>query len=92
MKPSTHEWVKKAEADYQLALALSRRRKVTFHDHGCFCCQQSAEKYLKARLDLLPLFQRHLIEAGSSKKTQTNSQIDLYLPMRSAQILLCSFC
>ena len=51
MKPSTREWVKKAEADYQLARVLSRRRKVTFHDHGCFCCQQSAEKYLKARLE-----------------------------------------
>ncbi len=51
MKPSTREWVKKAEADYQLAVALSRRRKVTFHDHGCFCCQQSVEKYLKARLE-----------------------------------------
>ena len=51
MKPSTREWIKKAEADYQLAVALSRRRKVTFHDHGCFHCQQSAEKYLKARLE-----------------------------------------
>ena len=51
MKPSTREWIKKAEADYQLALALSRRRKVTFNDHGCFHCQQSAEKYLKARME-----------------------------------------
>ena len=51
MKPSTREWIKKAEADYQLALALARRRKVTFHDHGCFLSQQSAEKYLKARLE-----------------------------------------
>ncbi|HBJ87014.1 MAG TPA: DNA-binding protein [Verrucomicrobiales bacterium] len=51
MKPSTREWIKKAEADYQLALILSRRRKMTFHDQGCFLCQQSAEKYLKARLE-----------------------------------------
>ena len=51
MKPSTREWIKKAEADFQLGLVLSRRRKVTFHDHGCFLCQQSAEKYLKARLE-----------------------------------------
>jgi HEPN domain-containing protein len=51
MKPSTREWVKKAETDYQLAVVLSRRRKVTFHDHGCFACQQSAEKYLKAKLE-----------------------------------------
>lgn len=51
MKPSTREWIRKAEADYQLALALARRRKVTFHDHGCFLSQQSAEKYPKARLE-----------------------------------------
>lgn len=51
MKPSTHEWIKKAEADFQLALSLSRRRKATFHDQGCFLCQQSAEKYLKARME-----------------------------------------
>jgi HEPN domain-containing protein len=51
MKPSTREWVEKAESDYQLALALSRRRKVTFPDQQCFHCQQSAEKYLKARLE-----------------------------------------
>ena len=57
MKPSTREWIKKAESDYQLAIALSRRRKVTFHDQACFLCQQSAEKYIKARLeeaDILP--------------------------------------
>ena len=57
MKPSTREWIKKAESDYQLAVALSRRRKMTFHDQACFHCQQSAEKYLKARLeeaDILP--------------------------------------
>ena len=51
MKPSTREWIKKAESDYQLALALSRRRKATFHDQACFHCQQSAEMYLNARLE-----------------------------------------
>ena len=51
MKPSTREWIKKAEADYRLAVALSRRRRETFHDHGCFLCQQCAEKYLNARLE-----------------------------------------
>jgi HEPN domain-containing protein len=51
MKPSTREWVEKAESDYQLALSLSRRRKIFFHDQQCFHCQQSAEKYLKARLE-----------------------------------------
>ena len=51
MKPSTREWIKKAESDYRLAVALARRRKVTFHDQACFHSQQSAEKYLKARLE-----------------------------------------
>ena len=51
MKPSTLEWVKKAEADFVTALVLSRRRKVTLYDQVCFHCQQSAEKYLKARID-----------------------------------------
>ena len=51
MKRSTREWIKKAESDYQLALTLSRRRKLTFYDQACFHCQQSAEKYLKARLE-----------------------------------------
>ena len=57
MKPSTLEWIEKAESDYQVALSLSRRRKMTFHDHACFHAQQSAEKCLKARLeeaDLIP--------------------------------------
>ena len=42
MKPSTREWIRKAESDYQLAVALARRRKVTFHDQACFHGQQSA--------------------------------------------------
>lgn len=33
------------------ATILSRRRKVPLHDQVCFHCQQSAEKYLKARLE-----------------------------------------
>lgn len=51
MKPSTREWVEKAESDYQLAVAISRRRKHVFPDQQSFLCQQSAEKYLKARLE-----------------------------------------
>lgn len=51
MKPSTREWIKKAESDYQAALTLARRRKISFHDQACFHYQQSAEKYLKARLE-----------------------------------------
>ena len=48
MKQATREWIKKAEGDYAAATILSRRRKVPLHDHVCFHCQQSAEKYLKA--------------------------------------------
>lgn len=51
MKAATRDWVRKAEGDYLAALALSRRRKVPLHDQVCFHCQQSAEKYLKARLE-----------------------------------------
>jgi HEPN domain-containing protein len=51
MKPSTLEWIKKAESDYQLGLTLARRRKVLVRDQACFMFQQSAEKYLKARLE-----------------------------------------
>ncbi len=51
MKQATREWVKKAEGDYMAATILSRRRKVPLHDRVCFHCQQSAEKYLKARLE-----------------------------------------
>jgi HEPN domain-containing protein len=29
----------------------ARRKKVPLHDAACFHCQQSAEKYLKARID-----------------------------------------
>ncbi len=49
MKLSTREWISKAEADYQLALVLSRLRKVTFHDHACFHCQQSAARAMEGQ-------------------------------------------
>jgi HEPN domain-containing protein len=51
MKHATREWIKKAEADYQVAVSLTRRRKAPVPDHACFLFQQSAEKYLKARLE-----------------------------------------
>lgn len=51
MKPSTREWIKKAESDYQLGVTLARRRKTLVRDQACFMFQQSAEKYLKARLE-----------------------------------------
>lgn len=50
MKPATREWVKKAENDFETAVALIRRKKV-LSDSICFHCQQCVEKYLKARLE-----------------------------------------
>jgi HEPN domain-containing protein len=52
MKRLTAEWVRKAEADYRVAVKLARGRD-PFHDQVCFLCQQSAEKYLKALLQEL---------------------------------------
>src|SRR5690242_16343736 len=50
MKRATREWVRKAEADYRLAVKLARGSE-PFHDQLCFHCQQSSEKYLKALLE-----------------------------------------
>ena len=44
------EWIEKAEADFQGATDLKRRRKAPLPDLVCYHCQQSAEKYLKAYL------------------------------------------
>jgi HEPN domain-containing protein len=51
MKPQTAEWVGKAEGDWNAANQLNRVRKNPNYDGVCFHCQQSAEKYLKARLE-----------------------------------------
>jgi HEPN domain-containing protein len=50
MKPMTVEWVEKAEGDFAMVLRESRARKNPCHDGACYHAQQSAEKYLKARL------------------------------------------
>ena len=50
MKPLTREWVKKAENDFKVASQILRRRKDIVPDAACFFCQQSSEKYLKAKL------------------------------------------
>lgn len=42
-------WVEFAEADYDAACAMLRRRR-PLNNHACFCSQQCAEKYLKALL------------------------------------------
>src|SRR5438132_1257322 len=52
MKKLTREWVRKAEADYRLALKIARGSE-PFPDQQCFHCQQAAEKYLKALLEEL---------------------------------------
>ncbi|PYT06582.1 MAG: DNA-binding protein, partial [Acidobacteria bacterium] len=50
MKRITREWIDKAEADWSSAGLLFRARKRPDYDGACFHAQQSAEKYLKARL------------------------------------------
>ena len=51
MKPSTREWIDKAEGDFAAAQTLYRARKRPNYDAACFHAQQCAEKYLKARLE-----------------------------------------
>jgi len=51
MKPTTVEWLRKADSDYTLAVSLCRRRRHPVRDHVCFHFQQSAEKFVKARLE-----------------------------------------
>ena len=50
MKKTTGEWVQKGEVDYRGARKLAPSRP-PMHGLVCFCCQQAAEKYLKALLD-----------------------------------------
>jgi HEPN domain-containing protein len=50
MKPLTRDWVEKAEGDFLVATQIMRRRKNRVLDAACFHCQQSVEKYFKARL------------------------------------------
>ena len=50
MLPITHEWVSKAEGDYDVIVLLQRSRKASRYDPICFHAQQCVEKYLKACL------------------------------------------
>ena len=50
MTPLAQEWVDKAEADWIATGQLIRVRKSPNYDLICYEAQQSAEKYLKARL------------------------------------------
>jgi len=51
MKPSTKEWIDKAEGDFVTAQMSYRARKQPNYDAACYHAQQCAEKYLKARLE-----------------------------------------
>lgn len=50
MRPTTREWVEKAEGDFATLERECRVRKRPNYDGACFHAQQCAEKYLKARL------------------------------------------
>src|SRR4029078_8322917 len=64
MKPTTLDWVDKAEADFAAALLLRRSRKKHSRDIVCFHLQQCLEKYLKARLEEagISFFKTHDLE------------------------------
>jgi len=51
MKPTTLEWISKAEDDWQVAQMSYRARNHPSYDAAAFHSQQCAEKYLKARLE-----------------------------------------
>ena len=50
-KPTTLEWIHKAEEDWHVAQMSYRARKYPSYDAAVFHAQQCAEKYLKARLE-----------------------------------------
>jgi HEPN domain-containing protein len=50
MNQLTREWVAKAEGDFVMAETLLASRRIRLADGVAFHCQQSIEKYLKARL------------------------------------------
>jgi HEPN domain-containing protein len=58
----TAGWVRKAEADHQLAAKVARESE-PYHDQLCFLCQQASEKYLKALLEELaqPIPRTHIL-------------------------------
>ena len=51
MKPTTLEWISKAEDDFHVAQMSYRARKHPSYDAAAFHSQQCAEKYLKSRLE-----------------------------------------
>jgi HEPN domain-containing protein len=73
MKPLTAEWVAKAEEDFAGATQLERQRNPAVPNIVCFHCQQSAEKYLKARLQEA--------EVAFPKTHDLEELLDLLLPV-----------
>jgi len=51
MKPTTLEWIDKAEGDFSTAQASYRQRKHPNHDAVSFHARQCAEEYLKGCLE-----------------------------------------
>lgn len=80
MKPTTLEWIDKAEDDYVVAEREFRARKNPVYDAACFHTQQCAEKYLKARL----------VEAGVafSKTHNLLTLLGLALPVEPGWVVL----
>ena len=84
MKPSSREWVDKAEEDYRL-MGAAERLDPPAYDGGCFHAQQAAEKYLKAVLAerVIPFPKVHdltrlldLIDPANSELTAMRSDLD----------------
>lgn len=50
MKPTTVEWIQKAEGDFATMRREAKAKRNPNYDAICFHAQQCAEKYLKARL------------------------------------------
>ena len=90
MKAATSDWIEKAEGDYLAAKALARRRKIPLHDQVCFHCQQSAEKFLKARLQEagIPYPKTHDLEVLLKLALQVEP---LWMAMRPALRSLVGF-
>jgi HEPN domain-containing protein len=78
MKKTTHEWVRKAEADYQLAVRTAATDEA-FHDQVCFHCQKSAEKYLKSLIEEAGL----TIEKTHDLEKLMNDLLPRHSPLRS---------
>ena len=50
MKPTTQQWVDKAEGDWLFAGRAMQVQENPVYDHVCFHSHEGAEKHLKARL------------------------------------------